>query len=212
MWKLFFKNKMIEIANWFYNHRYEFLFFGAFTIIMLFITGAIIFLSNTTPKTQFIMLGSSIALLIAIPLVGWIKRNYDMAKKGIAVVPSWKSESCTPSMEYYPENGTQMYEANEETFEELWMDDNMSNCSPKSRRSVSDDLYIEYVKWELNNYERMNKKHRPNTTVIRGTHPNLIFHGGCIGCATQLKQSVEVCKRCSYFRNDSRLPSRFTEE
>jgi hypothetical protein len=212
MWKLFFKNKMIEIANWFYNHRFEFLFFGAFTSIMLFIVGACIFLSNTTPKTQLILLGSSLALLTGIPLVAWIKRNYEMAKKGIAVVPSWKSESRTHNMEYYPENDNQMYEANEETFEELWMGDNLSKCSPKSRCSVSDDLYIEYVKWELDNYERMNKKHRPNILGIRGTHPNLIFHGACIGCVTQLKQSVEVCKRCTYFRNNPMLPTQFTEE
>lgn len=212
MWKLFFKNKMIEIANWFYDHRHDFLFFGGFTFIMMFITGSVMFLSKSTPKTQFTVLGILVALLIGIPLVGWIKRNYEMAKKGIAVTPAWKPTSRTSIVECDPDDGHQMYEASEETYEELWLDDNLSNHSPKYRSSVSDDLYIGYVRWENDNAERMNKKHRPNTTVIRGTHPNLIFHGGCIGCVTQLKQSVDQCKRCFYFRNDSKLQSKFTKE
>ena len=36
--------------------------------------------------------------------------------------------------------------------------------------------------------------------LIRGSSPNIIFHGGCLGCISQRNHGIDRCKGCQYFR------------
>lgn len=94
MWKLFFKNKMTEIANWFYNRRYEIIFFLACILLTMAVCGCVALFSISSMRTQLIMIISLVVLFltifVGIPIINWIKHNYRLAKNGIEVKADWK--------------------------------------------------------------------------------------------------------------------------
>lgn len=69
---------------------------------------------------------------------------------------------------------------------------------------LDDNKYIEYLIWEDKNWEMLKEKHSLN--VIRGTNPNIIFHGGCIGCRSQEINGIDRCRICQYFRGNYNKP------
>jgi hypothetical protein len=84
-------------------------------------------------------------------------------------------------------------------FEEIWVAENV-NSRYGASDSLRDSDYIDYHIWEDQNSNEMYKKHLPNTMVIRGSNPNIIFHGGCLGCISQRNHGIDRCKGCKYFR------------
>ena len=87
-------------------------------------------------------------------------------------------------------------------FEKIWIAYHKNN-NYHALHHLNDDEYLDYNLWDDMNTEAMYKKHCPNTIVFRGKNPNIIFHGGCIGCLSQRLHGFERCKRCMYFRFDS---------
>ncbi len=73
-------------------------------------------------------------------------------------------------------------------------------------KQLPDDDYIEYKIWLEFNEERMMKKHFPNTLLIKGETPNIIFHGGCLGCKSQRIHGIDRCKGCQYFKGEWKKP------
>lgn len=84
-------------------------------------------------------------------------------------------------------------------FENIWIHEYKYHHLGVSK-DLSDDDYIDYHIWKDINWRHMYDKHMPNARVLRGDNPNLIFHGGCLGCLSQRKYGVDRCKGCSYFR------------
>lgn len=84
-------------------------------------------------------------------------------------------------------------------FEKIWIDKN-KNDNYNAADSLNDDEYLDYKLWDDMNTEAMYKKHLPNTLLFRGKNPNIIFHGGCLGCMSQRLHGLERCKGCMYFR------------
>ena len=90
-------------------------------------------------------------------------------------------------------------------FEDVWVKINvhsnyMADCV------LSDSEYIDYHIWEEQNWKRLFNKYLPDTTVYRGRNPNIIFHGGCLGCLSQRKHGIKRCTGCQYFRTNWELP------
>ena len=85
-------------------------------------------------------------------------------------------------------------------FERVWVDNHINNLSRES--SLTDNDYIDYHIWEDKNCSQMYEKYLPNSLVIRGVNPNLIFHGSCLGCISQRNHGVNRCKGCQYFRGN----------
>lgn len=71
--------------------------------------------------------------------------------------------------------------------------------------------YIDYHIWEDIYWESMYNDHAPDTKVFRGTNPNIIFHGGCLGCKSQRIHSINRCKGCRYFKANWDSPNLFIE-
>lgn len=90
-------------------------------------------------------------------------------------------------------------------FERVWIAETVDNVYGAAKE-LSDDDYIKYHEWEIVNSERMYVKYLPKHIVFRGIQPNIIFHGGCIGCTMQQLHGINVCKGCSYFKFDQGLP------
>lgn len=90
-------------------------------------------------------------------------------------------------------------------FERIWVGERVNNVY-SATDSLSDDDYIEYKIWENRNSLGMYKKYLPNCTVIRGNNPNIIFHGGCLGCLSQRIHGIDRCKGCLYFRFNTNKP------
>lgn len=86
-------------------------------------------------------------------------------------------------------------------FESIWIAKNV-NYSYSADKVLSDDEYLEYKRWEDINTEAMYLKHLPNVKYFRGKNPNIIFHGGCLGCLSQRLYGIERCKGCQYFKCD----------
>lgn len=84
-------------------------------------------------------------------------------------------------------------------FESLWIDKRVNN-NYGAIDILNDDEYIDYKLWEDINTESLFKKHLPNTMLFSGKNPNIIFHGGCLGCLSQRLHGLERCKGCRYFR------------
>ena len=42
---------------------------------------------------------------------------------------------------------------------------------------------------------------------MRGNNPNIIFHGGCLGCISQRNHGIDRCKGCQYFRFNHSKPN-----
>lgn len=69
---------------------------------------------------------------------------------------------------------------------------------------LTDDEYIDYELWVDLNGDALYKEQLPNAKVFSGKNPNIIFHGGCLGCLSQRLHGLERCKGCMYFRSLSR--------
>lgn len=93
---------------------------------------------------------------------------------------------------------------NDEKFEQIWIDDNVSHNigSDRAVKKLSDSDYIDYHIWKDINWKIMYKKHLPDTLISRGVNPNLIFHGGCLRCISQIKHGIDRCTGCQYFKSD----------
>jgi hypothetical protein len=89
--------------------------------------------------------------------------------------------------------------ANANKFELIWVREKV-NGEYDAPSILSDDEYLDYTLWRKFNDDTLYKKHLPNTLVISGRNPNIIFHGGCLGCLSQRLNGFERCKGCSYFR------------
>jgi hypothetical protein len=87
-------------------------------------------------------------------------------------------------------------------FELIWVAKNV-NDDYNAADCLNDDEYLDYKLWEDINTETMYKKRLPNTHLFRGKNPNIIFHGGCLGCMSQRLHGLERCKGCRYFRRKS---------
>ena len=84
-------------------------------------------------------------------------------------------------------------------FEQIWIAKNVNN-EYNAADILNDDEYLDYKLWDDMNAEMLYKKHLPNTFLFRGKNPNIIFHGGCLGCLSQKLHGLERCKGCMYFR------------
>lgn len=84
-------------------------------------------------------------------------------------------------------------------FEQIWIAKNRNN-NYHATDILNDDEYLDYKLWDDMNTEAMYKKHCPNTLLCLGKNPNIIFHGGCLGCLSQRLHGLERCKGCMYFR------------
>lgn len=91
-------------------------------------------------------------------------------------------------------------------FELIWVNKNRNNnyCATDI---LNDDEYLDYNLWEDMNTEIMFKKYLPHTHLFRGKNPNIIFHGGCLGCMSQRLHGFERCKGCQYFRGKWSYPN-----
>jgi hypothetical protein len=90
-------------------------------------------------------------------------------------------------------------------FEKIWISKNV-NDNYDAPSVLDDDDYLDYKLWDDMNIEKMYQKHSPDTLLIRGKNPNIIFHGGCLGCLSQRLHGLERCKGCQYFRGNWRNP------
>jgi len=122
--------------------------------------------------------------------MSWIKRMFGQ-KKDFSK-PESKSMNADGSF------------AKQEDFERIWVAEKVKRKYEESislSNKLSDNEYIDYRIWEDLHNEEMHKKHLPKTLVISGTNPNIIFHGGCLGCLSQRKHGIERCKGCYFFRS-----------
>ena len=69
-----------------------------------------------------------------------------------------------------------------------------------AEKQLDDDDYIDYHIWEDANAQEMYTKHMPKTMLCRGNNPNIIFHGGCLGCLSQRIHGIDRCRGCMYFK------------
>jgi hypothetical protein len=90
-------------------------------------------------------------------------------------------------------------------FESLWIQSNIDGAYG-IYKNLSDNDYIDYHLWEVLNEERLWGEHDADRLVIRDIHPNIIFHGGCLGCVSQSQHGVDRCKGCQYFKPNWNLP------
>lgn len=92
-----------------------------------------------------------------------------------------------------------------EYFEYIWVQDNVFSDRIAEGR-LDDDKYLAYKYWIVDNDALMFEKYLPETTVIKGKTSYLVFHGHCLGCASQKLFGIERCKGCFYFRWDMKKP------
>lgn len=95
-------------------------------------------------------------------------------------------------------------------FEKIWIAEYVYH-EYGDNYSLGDSDYIDYHIWEDQNNDWLYKKYLPNTIVIRGKNPNIIFHGGCLGCISQRNHGIDRCKGCQYFRANWNNPNLFIE-
>jgi len=97
-------------------------------------------------------------------------------------------------------------------FTQIWIAKNVDkdyNAADK----LNDNEYLDYKLWEDMNTEALYKKYLPKTFLYSGKNPNIIFHGGCLGCLSQRLHGLDRCKDCRYFRfNCSKLDLRIEGE
>lgn len=98
-------------------------------------------------------------------------------------------------------------------FEKIWIDENVNWYDEWDRykwnhnyvppiQLLNDDEYLDYKIWEDMNHTQLYKKHIPYGILVKGENPNIIFHGGCLGCASQRIHGFERCKGCQFFRTN----------
>jgi hypothetical protein len=129
--------------------------------------------------------------------MNWIKKLFNKkAQKQCAisgVVGSKPTELEAPSLNI---DGSFI---KADKFEQIWIEENV-HSRYRASDSLRDSDYIDYHIWEDQNSSKIYKKHLPNAMVIRGSNPNIIFHGGCLGCISQRNHGIDRCKGCKYFR------------
>lgn len=89
----------------------------------------------------------------------------------------------------------------EKFFESVFISDRVDR-DYTVRKTLSDEDYIGYHIWLYINIHEMYRKHKPNARLRVGVNPNIIFHGGCLGCLSQRKHGINRCTGCQYFRAD----------
>lgn len=89
--------------------------------------------------------------------------------------------------------------AKESLFEDIWIEENVHH-NHERKDLIKDNDYIDYKIWDDINSEKLFKKHCPNTLVISQKHPNIVFHGGCLGCVSQQNHGIYRCVECRYFK------------
>lgn len=87
-----------------------------------------------------------------------------------------------------------------EEFEAIWVYKWVKRNYNDHPNHLNDDEYLDYKIWEDLNDDIMRKKYIPNHYFVRGENPNIIFHGGCLGCLSQRLYGFDRCKGCKYFR------------
>lgn len=97
------------------------------------------------------------------------------------------------------ENFNIISDADQLRFEQIWIDRNVKD-NYSADRNLSDDDRISFKIWEELYWKEMYAKHLPNTKIFKGDNPNIIFHGGCLGCKSQRIHGIDRCKGCSYFK------------
>lgn len=90
----------------------------------------------------------------------------------------------------------------EEGFELIWKAQNVSG-DYHAKECLDDDQYIYYKIYEDAHWKELYKKYLPNVMIFRGDNPNIIFHGGCLGCKSQRLHGIDRCKGCTYFRHSA---------
>lgn len=114
-------------------------------------------------------------------------------------ITNTRSIVCSnPTVEHktFTENGEFIKSAE---FEMIWINKNV-NDDYNAPDCLNEDEYLDYKLWEDMNTEIMYKKYLPNNILFIGKNPNIIFHGGCLGCRSQRLHGLERCKGCKYFR------------
>lgn len=135
--------------------------------------------------------------MVSTTIMNWIIRFFD--KKG-------KKEDDKPSeLEEKILNIDGSF-VNEEEYEKIWIAQNI-NHSNGTTSSLKDDDYIGYHIWQDQNISKLYEKHLPDTIALIGKTPNILFHGGCLGCVSQRNHGIDRCKGCRYFRFSSRNPN-----
>lgn len=94
----------------------------------------------------------------------------------------------------------------ETKFEKIWVSENVSNEYGASK-VLSDIEYIEYYIWGLENAQEMYDKYCPKSKVISSDYTNIIFHGGCVGCKSQMLFGINRCRGCKFFKSDWSKPN-----
>jgi hypothetical protein len=85
-------------------------------------------------------------------------------------------------------------------FENIWVLKNVQNHYFGGLYELDDNDFIDYHIWQDLNFSDLAKKHLKNVKITRGVNPNIIFHGGCLGCKSQRIYGIDRCKGCFYFR------------
>lgn len=93
--------------------------------------------------------------------------------------------------------------AKEEVFEKIWVAEKVKH-DYDATDILSDEEYLDYNLWCDMNTEVMYRKHLPHVVLCRGKNPNIIFHGGCLGCLSQRRHGFERCMGCLFFRFDQK--------
>lgn len=82
-------------------------------------------------------------------------------------------------------------------FEQIWIAEN-KDTNYRIAKKLPDAEYIDYHIWEDINSAEMYKKYFPKAHVMRGNNPNIIFHGGCLGCLSQRAHILDLQKHLIY--------------
>lgn len=93
----------------------------------------------------------------------------------------------------------------DELFERIWCESHL-NHKFGSEKCLTIGEYIDYHIWEELNYTSLMEKYLPNAGYSERDNPNIVFHGGCVGCVSQLQHGVSRCTGCQYFKVDWGLP------
>lgn len=160
-------------------------------------------MNKSTPKQQFkvVDIGTNMDDFEREVNI-YLDRGYSLwgdpvIKKGICI------QCLVTTVEQESEDGSFI---KAEEFEGIWIAEEVNGIYAASD-SLRDNDYIDYYIWKDQNSNEMYKKHLPNTTVFRGSNPNIIFHGGCLGCASQRNHGIDRCKGCKYFRLNNSKPN-----
>lgn len=61
--------------------------------------------------------------------------------------------------------------------------------------------------WVDHNEEDLYAKYAPEIILFKGYASNIVFHGSCLGCASQEIHGIDRCKNCTFFKFDPSKPN-----